>query len=200
MTWTQWQLASWVGRKNIVRFENRFPKNYARDLQRFIKPKDQVFAVVHTRDLLNFLASRVRWGNRNPVRNPEVGLWLIVAKESFGETNTIPADKIGTVYDWFKESEQIRREVCAFIGGVYSEDEFERVPSGGRGSSFDQLQYEGRGSEMNTLKRYEQVLANPKLSRPFKYYLNKNQEALKFYLDHFQPDDEKRAVIKELVA
>jgi hypothetical protein len=119
-------------------------------------------SVLVLRDPFNLMASKLRWfrGNKwkpslKDLKNTPV-LWKQYAKEFLGETNFLK-NKICINYnEWFssllyKKDLAKKLDLCSIEKGV---DEVAKWGPNTWGDSFDNIQYEGKASKMEVLKRW----------------------------------------------
>jgi len=115
--------------------------------------------------------------------------WLKCAKEFKNETNYLP-DFLKVSYDEFFKNREYRMELCMKIGGTYTEELLNEVTWEGGYSSFDKDSLQNMGQNMNVLKRYSQFSD---------WGLLKNSEALQYYIDNFDLDDDKLKTINKWI-
>jgi hypothetical protein len=134
------------------------------------------------RDPYNTFASRLVWSvapwNQTPEKLPlriamsplhldwAVELWKAHAREFLGELEHYP-DALRVNYNrWFVD-EEYRRELAEWLDVPFSDAGLQRVSRHGQGSSFDYLDLDGRGQDMNVLRRWEQLTGEHRgLARP----------------------------------
>ena len=134
----------------------RIEKNYQILPENFEIRLDKVYNIVVLRDAFNNLASYMKLTKRYRDRTIEnwgkfKENWKTQAREVLNPTFTIPI-----LYNKWKVSSEYRRSICVLLGLRFTDFGFNRVPHNGSGSSFDEMNYDGKASEMNTLKRYEE--------------------------------------------
>jgi hypothetical protein len=121
-------------------------------------------------------------------------IWLEAAKEFIGETNYMK-NVVKVMYDDFVYSQEYRKHICEQVNGTYNESMLNIVPEAGNYSTFDGDAYQNRGSKMKVLERYK------KWERIDSHLLIlsflKDSEALKFYIDNFELNDDKKRFIDE---
>lgn len=121
------------------------------------------------RNPFNFMASRLanRWVTGD-LKKPEWCRTLLDQWKAYA-IRYLDGNRDTIVYDKWFLSEDYRREIAAFVGFEYSEQGLLEVPaygvSTGTGSTFDNLNYDGRANEMKVLERYQKFEHN-------KQYLN----------------------------
>lgn len=204
--YTREAMQSWLPEATIVDQENFRPKNI-----RMLDKEPMDVIVLQTRDLLNWTASYVvhllhnyqlvnKPKQLSPTRMVCVHAWLAISMTFYGVTRYleyrtgVPVVRI--YYDAFTKSEEYRRQVCAELGGVYTEKTLKQVNGSGRGSSFSGLEYNGRGQEMNTLQRYRDVSGDIWLF--YVYMFERHHGLLKFYKKHQLPNQDKLEFINQL--
>ena len=101
------------------------------------------------------------------------------------------------IYDNFVADPEYRKAICSWVGGEYSEEQIDFVPSAGEGSSFDKFRKQGRGSKMKTLERYKLVL-NSAINDLYISSLKRCQDAIRLYENYFDLDQDKQEIIEKL--
>ena len=99
-------------------------------------------------------------------------LWLEYAKEYLGQTNRLAACRGSTTIKiaynhWFTDPSS-RAKICADMGVVNDDRNLERVSAGGKGSSFDGLEFDGRAADMEVLGRWRKLLGDEEFRGMFK--------------------------------
>ena len=89
-----------------------------------------------------------------------------------------------------KEIEAMRKTLCGFLGGNYSEECIDKIPEAGNGSSFDK---DIPGSQMQTTLRYQQIMNTP-LKDQYLDILRQHPEAIQLYKTHFNLTAEQKAL------
>jgi len=172
------QFLSWNTPDQVSRIEGYSPEDISENqdlifshnnkhLKSIQDPSPRYFIVI--RDFENWLASYLlmKIGHKafdnetKAYKDPravdhKIRVWFDIYYEAIGSTNFLP-NKTVIDYDEFRTSQAFRMEICKETGGIYTEDNLNSVPLGGSGSSFDGLDYQGRGSEMKTGERKEQI-------------------------------------------
>jgi len=122
------------------------------------EPGDTI-TVLLLRDPLNWLASRVRQpGRENPWG--DVPLWNTFAKR----WRDAAAHEIQVLYpEWFR-SPQYREHLARRLGVGAGGRGLDHVPAFGGGSSFDGMEFDGRGRAMNILGRWRDLLGRPEFA------------------------------------
>ena len=204
------QVRSWFGIKwtygdNLVNIENVPPNMAAKHIK--IRKKDYSHIIMVNRDLLNWWASCLKWVVRDFDRVEDqkyilgeyFKCWGENSKEFFGETNFL-GNKLLVMYDQFNHNHIYRKALCQALGGEYSEALRNMVPEAGRGSSFDHQKYDGKGSEMRTHLRYQQIMGTPweelylEFLRKYTYIIELYEE----YSDWFGITPEKQKILNML--
>ena len=187
-------LKSWK-KFHYKNFEDKNPKDIHFDNFKWYGNITDVVTVISTRDLLNWLASkikRIREFKKGITLKESIDHWTSISKEFLGITS-YQQPSINIYYDHFYESEKYRRNICETIGGTYSEEKINYVSWLGLGSSFDGREYDGKGSEMNVLERYKQIDKDILLR-----ILKMNPEALDIYKNGFPLNDDKKEFLTGL--
>lgn len=149
--WVQDMIKSWIPGVEIANLENVFPEKAQR-----VYNLQSGKVILQTRDLLNWYAS-YRRGDPKFSRG-SIPYWEHITYEFYHLTDfLIGHDVVRVRYEDFFTSRKYRIKVCDQLGGVYNEDRLQTVSVGGKGSSFTEMEYQGKASEMKTLNRYEQV-------------------------------------------
>jgi hypothetical protein len=102
-------------------------------------------------------------------------------------------------YDEFFVSRKYRQCICASLNGEYNEKKLNEVKGTGQGSSFDGLEYNGRGQEMWTLDRYKQVANMKGGMEMYRHNLTVNPGVLEFYIRTENLDENKRKFVNEII-
>jgi hypothetical protein len=158
--------------------------------------------VLVVRGFFNWLASAMLL---NVTRKKNVGvavdrlsrIWYGIAVEARGISRFIRHPKVVVRYELFKRDEASRRLLCDFLGGVYSEERIDLVPTGGGGSSFDGIKYRDRGSEMVTNGRCLQVMGSEHRDRYIEL-ARANETIAQFYVENFEVEPSEEAVSREI--
>jgi hypothetical protein len=121
--------------------------------------------VLILRDPRNVFASRIRMVKRLDVacfKTDEasirhfVELWKSHAREFVGATSLLQR-KVCVYYNAWCANEDYRRSVSRQLRLTFTDAGFNQVSDEGGGSSFDGLEYDGKGSQMNVLNRHAQL-------------------------------------------
>jgi len=88
-------------------------------------------------------------------------------------------------YDRFCEDQTYRKDICALLGGQYTEDRLGFVSDEGAGSSFDGLTMQGEGQKMKTRSRHEQILET-EWADTYTRVLGENEELMNKYETFFE--------------
>ena len=191
-------LLSWKNYYNYINFESVTPQQCLESLNTY--NKNDVDIIILTRDLLNWLASYLKLVLNdtniiNLVYN-RCGIWEIITKEVFNETNIIK-NKISIIYDEFKLNSHYRKKICNKINGDYNEDQLNIVPHYGYYSSFDGDSYQNIGNKMETDKRYEYFLNNDGKDIYFDV-LKKHPNAISLYEKYFNITNKQKEIINSI--
>jgi hypothetical protein len=152
-------IESWVPGIVITVMENTLPENIYQ-----YKLDAHSSRVIVVRDFKNFLASSIKikadnFGPDGTLRE-SMEHKLVAYRAILGEALTghyYDADMIIS-YDRFCEDQNYRQGICAQLGGTYTEDRLGFVSDEGNGSSFDKFTMQGKGDQMETRSRHEQIL------------------------------------------
>ncbi len=132
---------------------------------------------VVVRDWFNFVASRLTYQAKNAEKGrhnslifalewPEVvERWLKHAQLALGGIET-QQGRIAVNYNQWFTSHEYREEVALHYGLPNSDCNIDLVPALGSGSSFDGRTLDGYGSQMNVLRRWQEL--NPTLHQRYK--------------------------------
>lgn len=206
--WTATVIRSWFEDDTKVRqFEAIDPVDFPAAFERRLRhnpvnPTDPVSNVLQVRDYLNFAASWTKFNLRRgkAYRKEKVILlydnWLAISKEAFNETNYI-GNKIVLLYDQFAQNEAYRKSVCMLLDGDYSEEKINYVPDGGMGSSFDQYNKQGNGSDMNVLSRWKWFLTEE--GEEYIDYLKVKKNILEYYIKNFDLTEGQTNLVNEIL-
>jgi len=196
--WTAKMLRSWLPGDKVHKFEGIPPKIYHNRIRTEVwrgapPKKDQpVIAVLQLRDFLNYAASLIRHIINNATQDRAAGLfdtWYAITREAFNDTHYI-GEKYRLYYDHFVRSHAYRQGICCILDGEYNEEAIDFVPNGGRGSSFDDFTYQGRGREMKVLERWKWFLTDE--GEQYISYLKARKNIVEYYMEHFDPDPGQR--------
>ncbi|OZH53967.1 hypothetical protein AFK68_14040 [Hydrocoleum sp. CS-953] len=126
------------------------------------------------RDPFNLLASRLKTSSKvsyflsvNSQNKTMIDLWLDYAKEYLGETNYLKHNKICINYNqWFADIDY-RRQIADKLQMEFSDLGIDKVTGFGGGSSFEGKQFDGKGTSMDVLNRWQKVSDNPQYKQFF---------------------------------
>jgi len=104
----------------------------------------------------NMMASHVQW-NKGGALYKRKGRACRLWNEYYEEYLKTDSDIYFIIYDKWVTDINYRKKISSDLGLEFSDEQFERVPGSGGGSSFDGTKYDGKAQQMNVLKRYEQV-------------------------------------------
>ncbi len=186
--WTQKMMKSWLDGIPISDLEGWSP----RDLVARFGVTDLMdgIIVLQIRDLLNWYASYTRGHHR--FRVGAIPTWESAAQEFYFPEVLNRFKVVRLSYDDFADSKKYRMDICNQLGGIYNEKKLNSVPNAGSGSTFDGLDYDLRGSEMQTRTRYKQI-------SPEAYeVLFKNRPGLREFYLKTAKDPEKINYVKSL--
>lgn len=149
--------------------------------------RDLVYFIV-TRDFKNWLASYMMmwWGRRKkgiPVQDMElfyknvdlerkIRVWKALDDEAHSAINIYLSPIVPIHYSDFKQDTDYRKFMCGLVGGTYTEDKLDFVPQGGGGSSFNGKEFQNRGNQMKTDRRFEQITGS-EIEDYYNYLLTK---------------------------
>lgn len=115
------------------------------DVEHIIGKSESMQIILILRDPYNLTASRVKSGIRL-----DMPMWKRHAKFSIKQKY----DTVIIKYNNWVSSKKYRQEI-AYQLDIPFVDKIEYVPTYGGGSSFDKLHYQGRGSQMRVLERWQ---------------------------------------------
>ncbi len=96
-----------------------------------------------------------------------VNLWISYAKEFLGETDYLTQKKVFINYNqWFSDQEY-RQNISQQLDVQFSDLGLEKVKGQGKGSSFDQLNFSGKATDMKVLERWQNVKDDPRFIQIF---------------------------------
>lgn len=147
-SWVYEVIKSWLPEEEIKLFTNLSKE----DLNNIFP----VSAVKVVREFDNFLASSIM--ALAPVKTKEK---LEIAMRRRIEAWKAIKDYdcyVSINYDRFVIDREYREAICQVLYGKYTEEKLGYVPSDSKGSSFDQLKYQGEGYKMKVLDRKNQIL------------------------------------------
>lgn len=120
----------------------------------------ETFSVLILRDPFNLMASRIR--KKTPtvsefkLYSDALNGWKDYALEFVGKGSFL-SDCIKISYnDWFIDMDY-RKEIALQLGRPFSDKGLNVVTTAGRGSSFDDLAYNGKAQEMDVLQRWSSL-------------------------------------------
>ena len=202
------QLKSWDVDKQLLIYncEDMLPANYEKEKYAIVASGQRIdtqletIKIIVVRDLLNWWASYLKWGQKTPFMLASEKLryaftiWNAQVLEAFlGRFMHFPTP---CEYDVFKTSRYYRNALCQSIGGLfYNEKQLDFVPSSGGGSSFSGTSI--KGSELETAYRYKQILDTP-LRDAYVRGLRDNALSLGVYKRFFTLTDEQKEFISTL--
>jgi hypothetical protein len=210
--WTARFIRSWFpekGKVKVHQFEAVEPSLWdARVRHRIyrglvVDNSHEVIAVVQVRDFLNFAASWTKYMIRRGNAYKEKGvtklyeIWYNIAREALNETSYIRNNKYVLMYDLFVQNEEYRRSLCSILDGEYTETVKDLVPDGGLGSTFDSFNFQGNGSQMKVLDRWEWF--NTEEGEYYKRLLKSFPEILKYYQSNFDLTPGQSKLVSELL-
>ncbi|MGK7957344.1 MAG: hypothetical protein AB4063_19150 [Crocosphaera sp.] len=101
------------------------------------------------------------------IGKPSIDLWISYAKEFLGETDYLTQKKVFINYNqWFSDQEY-RKNISQQLDVQFSDIGLEKVKGQGKGSSFDQLNFSGKATEMKVLERWQNVKDDPRFIKIF---------------------------------
>jgi hypothetical protein len=179
----------WIG--NMIK--SWCPKDIYHDrenqkLDRFTCPPNSVI-VIQTRDLLNWYASYLTTAKR--INGGIIQRWFQITKAFYDPAIFKDHTVVRIMYDKFFQDEEYRKKICKRLGGKYNEDNLNKVPYKGGGSSFDGIKQDGNGQSMQTLYRYKQIKKSY-----FIQFFKKYPEIFKFYRKTMPLTEDKRLFIR----
>jgi len=185
-------------------FENTNLKNWVQTKHEHVlkdgKP-DNGIVFLQTRDYLNFAASWFKYLLR---KEPDyvyerliqsLYAWYNITREGLGDTNIIEHKSLLS-YDLFVKSRIYRKSICSMAGAHYSEEDIDWMPSK-QHSSFDGLEYRGRGSEMKVGERWRWFFTEE--GKCFTKHIRQHIKILDYYIENFELSREKTELINEIL-
>lgn len=131
-----------------------------------IQIKKQINVLI-LRNPFNLFASRVKSGKEGigSISFSAQDLWIAYAKEFLGITHYMGKNKVVINYDlWFEDTEY-RKGIAESMGLQFSDKGKESVPDFGGGSSFDNLTFNNRATEMKVNDRWKLLKGNRKYEK-----------------------------------
>ena len=152
-------IESWLPGVKITVMENALPEHVYQ-----YKLDAHSLRVIVIRDFRDFLASSLKskldfCGLSGPWRESielKIKVYRAILVESI-EPEFYDADVV-IRYEQFCIDRFYRQLICDQLRGTYTEDMLGHVSDEGNGSSFDKLEYQGKGQEMTTRARHVQIL------------------------------------------
>lgn len=141
-------------------------EDHALETVLFSNVRPPITNILIVRSAENLFASRIRKGfalqhpayptNTGPLMDRVVTLWKTHAREYLGDTNIL-SNKVEISFDaWFANPEY-REIVSSRLGFKCKDYRIAGVSNIGGGSSFDGIDYDGDGQQMNVLDRVGQL-------------------------------------------
>jgi hypothetical protein len=164
--------------------------------------KKALFVLV-VRGFFNWLASAMLLNLNRSRRNlgiqiPHLSrIWYGIAQEAAGTSCCIKYQKTTIKYERFKDDRAYRQQLCEQLGGLYSEDRINLVPSSGGGSSFDGMEFADRGSEMDTGGRCIQMMES-EFRDSYVGLIRRQEDIARFYADNFEMEPSEKVVAEEI--
>ncbi|MCP4353702.1 MAG: hypothetical protein GY795_50285 [Desulfobacterales bacterium] len=123
------------------------------------------------RDPFNFMASRFCKKTKTVSEFRELpdalDAWKMYAFEFLGKTSYITNKTLVNYNTWFKDR-NYRIQLAEQLNIPFSDKGINIVTTAGRGSSFDQLSYNGNAQQMNVFERWKNIAAEPDFQKLFK--------------------------------
>lgn len=197
----EWRLHYWnYEGVSPVFFHKRYDKESSKYIQtversakRFTRRIDtnvQFIKVLSNRDLLDWLASIYKQGER---AGGKPGVMDLSSWGEYTEEIGNPHSEFITfTYDSFRDSRRYRQDLCKEIGGEYGEGLLDQIPKAGKGSSFSGTG--GKGSDLQTGERYRHYVDN----EIYKENLRSYPQVVDLYRRVFSPSPEKLAFLESL--
>lgn len=117
------------------------------------------FDILIIRDPFNLFVSRIK-SKMLSVKSAKVdmvGLWKDHAKEYLKRIK-IPKSKLVINYNKFISDYNYRSDIANLLGCKSNEDVLKKVPKPGKGSSFNNFDFDGKGTEIKVLERWKEYL------------------------------------------
>lgn len=121
-------------------------------LKESILCKGIIIPIIILRDFYNMIASSIK-ENKGFSLEYRKKIWIQHAKSVLLNANYIN-------YNRWVQSSEYRSIISNKYGLMDSEEGMNDVPTFGGGSSFDKLNYQGKGTKMDVLARYEKFMNN----------------------------------------
>lgn len=149
---------------NMFTSENKSIVNYPRyNMRKFIQyDGTEQRQIIVIRDWHNWVASYVasRNGFREFIDDSLADLWIEQAKEALGLSKYLDNAVHVKFPMWFSNTEY-RSDLAALLGIPTGSKGLDDVSNHGGGSTFDGTSFNGSGSQMNVLRRFESMMSNP---------------------------------------
>lgn len=151
--------------------EQVYPAWFASAMEQWLGPSRRATNILILRDAFNLIASKYRWAVDGTRWQPPMhalaalpALWKTYAREFLGLTSIMPAPVVRISYNrWFTDA-AYRRDLARTLE-ISTEDkgreEVARWGPNNWGDSFDNLNYDGRATEMKVLDRWQLVADQP---------------------------------------
>lgn len=120
------------------------------------------YDVLILRDPFNLLASRLKSNfTKVKARNQTfTELWISYAKEFLGETEYLKHNKICINYNrWFQDIDY-RKQLASQLKSKFSDKGINQISGIGKGSSFDNLDFQGKAFQMDVFNRWRNFSAD----------------------------------------
>jgi len=171
---------------NIIDLEGRFPYEWKQiKIEKEINTNfDKVIKIVVIRDLLNWAASYHNFKIAGIKNN-----WNEIVKEFFGETNFLGENVVKINYDTFIADNSYRQKIIEKFP-KYKQSDMDYVCTQGNGSSFDGMNFQERGRDMDVLNRYKKIKDHPEIMT----FLD--AKSVELYRKYFEISEEKEEILK----
>ena len=182
--WVGNMIQSWCSDVSFTKFENVYPITFHNAAQSGV-------IILQTRDLLNWYASyiTVKKGKKlGPTRI--IQSWFAVATEFYKPFYLKEYTVVRVMYEDFFKNRDYRKDICAQLGGVYSEEKLQEMSIGSDGSSFTKMEMDGDTQSMPVLERYKMI--NPVL---YKRLFQAHPYLLEFYRKNMMGKEKRRFLI-----
>jgi len=181
--WVGNMVRSWCPEAQFTNYENVSPIDFCNVVKSGV-------VILQTRDLLNWYASYI-FSKRKKTASANICLsWMAIASEFYIPVYLKDHKVVHVMYDDFFKSQDYRKDVCAQLDGVYSEEKLQVMGHGAGGSSFTKMEMDGRAQSMPVLERYRMV--DPSL---YVGLFNMYPSLLKFYKRRMMDDDKREFLI-----
>lgn len=171
----------------VVAFEDGDCKDYNEDklFEGLFVDHYNIVRIISLRDVWNCFASFYKKYGEVPIHIQR--LWEERAEEILYYTNYLGRDFYFIDYNNWSRNRLYRENVAYQLDLVFTDNGFNDVPNFGNGSSFTQLDMDGKGSQMPVLSRYREFKNDPNFRRLITPYKEKLSQRIFLYEN--RPDE-----------